>query len=265
MIHSFKNSERLRYRISNDIRELVFETKGSNDATREMLSNTIFATVFSAMITEVAFGSHEIGADWKSVLYLIFIFILFYVAIYFSYKAIRRKIHLFMEPRKIHSLDEGITHAIKTMKDFDNIACDSVLVAKDFKAQFEKLQCSGMNPNLQEYKDIKAFYLFEIMHYLGVASDKTKALVESSNLCIRTMNHAEGVDIFRAINILNIMNELDTFLDENLSKIDGYENQQDAINYQHKTIKEILELISAKITEIQKSTQQAALESKREL
>ncbi len=82
-------------------------------------------------------------------------------------------------------------------------------------------------------KNLKVFCYFEIMHYLMTACEKTKALVKNKEKCIKTLDESEGVDTFRVINILNIMQELDDFLDNNLEIIQDYNDQEEAIKYQH--------------------------------
>ncbi len=100
MINLFKNFERLRYRISNDIKELVTDSKSNLDNIKEELSNAIFATVFSAFVTEVAFNASSETIDWCSIIKMIAIFILLYIVSYGLYS--------FFYPRIIAFLKEGL-------------------------------------------------------------------------------------------------------------------------------------------------------------
>lgn len=236
MINSFKNFERLRYRIFNDIKSLVADSKSSNESMREEISNTIFATVFSAFITEVAFNNEEM-VKWCAICEMILIFVVVYIVSYLLYNLVHNKLVIFWEERKFHTIDKNVTAMIQIQKDFDNIACDSILVARDFKAAFENLR------NLEEDRNLKAFYLFEIMHYLGTACEKTKDLVSNKQQCIRTLAESEGVDVFRVENIIKIMQEMDEFLDRNLVVLYDYEEQKEAIEFQHNLIKRLIEKI----------------------
>lgn len=244
MVNSFKNFERLRYRIANDIKGLVADNRSSNDCMREEISNTIFATVFSAFVTEVAFNSNTQAVKWCTIIEMVLIFILVYIGAYWLYNKVHSKLVVFWGKRKIQTVDKSMVAMIQIQKDFDNIACDSILVARDFKLAYEnliKLEASG---NVDEDKNVKAFYLFEIMHYLGTACEKTKDLISNKEKCIRTLDESEGVDIFRVKNIVNIMKELDGFLDNNLSFLDDYVDQKTAIDYQHSLIKNLIDKIT---------------------
>lgn len=244
MINSFKNFERLRYRISNDIKNLVADNKSSNDCMREEISNTIFATVFSAFVTEVAFNSNTDTVKWCTIFEMILIFILVYIGAYWLYNKVHNKLVFFWEKRKIQTIDKSMATMIQVQKDFDNIACDSILMARDFKLAFENLKGLEASSNVEEDKNLKAFYLFEIMHYLGTSCEKTKVLVSNKEKCIRTLNESEGVDVFRVKNIINIMEELDDFLDDNLSTLDDYIDQKTEIDYQHRLIKGLINNIT---------------------
>lgn len=243
MINSFKNFERLRYRISNDIKNLVIDNKSSNDNMREEISNTIFATIFSAFITEIAFSSNVETVEWCGIVISILIFIIVYVVSYRVYNWAHKKLELFWGIRKLQTVDKSMDAMIQIQKDFDNIACDSILVARDFKIAFEKLEKDEENGDSGEDKNLKAFYLFETMHYLGTACEKTKDLVQNRQKCIRTLDESEGVDIFRVKNIISIIQELDVFLDNKLGVLVDYEDQREAINFQHKRIKELIDKI----------------------
>lgn len=239
MINSFKNFERLRYRISNDIKNLVVDNKSSNDSMREEISNTIFATVFSAFITEIGFSSSTETIEWCKIAIMILVFIIAYALAYWLYNFAHSRLVSFIERRKIQTVDKSMDAMIQIQKDFDNIACDSILVARDFKSAFEKQKKEEEN-GIEKDNNLKAFYLFETMHYLGTACEKTKELIKNQQKCIRTLDEAEGVDIFRVKNIISIMQELDRFLDDNLNTLDDYTDQKEAIDYQHERIKKII-------------------------
>ncbi len=248
MINSFKNSERLRYRISNDIKELVTDSKSNSDNMKEELSNTIFATVFSAFVTEVAFNTVSDSIDWCSIIKMIAIFILLYIVSYGLYSFFHPRIIAFLKERKLNVVDKSMDAMIKIQKDFDNIACDSILVARNFKLEYQRLKDSENSlEDIESNKNLKVFCYFEIMHYLMTACEKTKALVKNKEKCIKTLDESEGVDTFRIINILNIMQELDDFLDNNLEIIQDYNDQEEAIKYQHQQIKSLIQSINDNI------------------
>lgn len=226
MIDSFKNFERLRYRLSNDMRELASDSKESSDKLMEQIANTVFATIFSAFITKMAFGDGENGYNICMILKMIVLFVFIYVVSFVLYSFLYRKILKKWQERKIHSINSGMSAMIQIQKDFDNIACDSILMARGYKSAYEKL------PDIEENQNLKVFYYYEIMHYMDVACDKTRDLVKHKKDCIRTMNEAIGVDIFRVINIKNIMEEMIAFLNEKYIIVCDQDNQKEAVEYQ---------------------------------
>lgn len=231
MINSYKNFERLRYRIFNDMKDIYLKNKERSDDIKVQISNTIFATIFSAFITEVAFRNIDLNKNLISTLLLIFIFVFLYIISYISYNKIFNKIILFNNKTKLGTIDTSVEKMIQIQKDFDNIACDSILLCKNYKVEFENLISDEDNRNL------KIMYYYEIMHYLDTACEKTFDLVKNKNDCIRTLDKALGVDIFRVINLINIVKELETFLDINLNYVLINNNQNEAINFQLTSLK----------------------------
>lgn len=232
MINSFKNFERIRYRISNDINKLGIQNKDSNDSMEKELSSTVFASVFSAFLTEVALNDKMETINWCDILSCLLIFVIIYIVAFWVYKLITRKIKFFLGKRKHHKIDNSMENMIQIQKDFDNIACDSILVARDYRSAFENLKKLEEEGTAEKDNNLKAFYLFEVMHYMETACKKTKALVKHKDKCIRTLDEGEGADIFRVKNIINIMHEIDEFLNNNLRELEGYADQQKAIDYQ---------------------------------
>ena len=85
MIDSFKNFERLRYRLSNDMRELASDSKENSDSLKGQISNTVFATIFSAFITEVALKDNGNGYDFCMIMKMITVFVIIYITSYILY------------------------------------------------------------------------------------------------------------------------------------------------------------------------------------
>ena len=172
MINSFKNFERLRYRLSNDMREIALDTKGNADDIKGQISNTIFATIFSAFITEIAFKDNETGYNLGIVFLLILIFCSIYIVSYIAYNFLYNIFVTAWNKRKVNKIDNSADTMKQIQKDFDNIACDSILIAKDYIDAFSALSNDDSN------KSLKTFYFYEIMHYIDTACEKTKELVQ---------------------------------------------------------------------------------------
>lgn len=241
MIDSFKNFERLRYRLSNDMKNLVADSKGKSDDMREQISNTVFATVFSAFVTEMAFSSDDTSFNFLTILCQIALFCGIYILAYIGYNFIYIKIVEQWQKRKVNTLNTGTRMMIQIQKDFDNIACDSIIVAKGYEDLFSRLVNNSQNKNL------RTFYYYEIMHYINAACEITVELIENKSQCIRTMQEATGVDIYRVLNIKDIMEEIVTFLDNEFTNICGGSSQESTINYQLEQVKKQIKYIKDNI------------------
>ena len=231
MIDSFKNFERLRYRLSNDMRELASDNKENSDSLKGQMSNTVFATIFSAFITEVALKDNGNGYDFCMIMKMITVFVIIYITSYILYGFLYNKIMKIWKARKIYSINSGMDKMIQIQKDFDNIACDSILVARGYRNAYDELE------NIPSNKTLKIFYYYEIMHYLDVSCEKTEDLIKHKENCIRTMDEAIGVDIFRVVNIKSMMEELDGFLEGEFNNLCVDEHQKVAIQYQREQLK----------------------------
>lgn len=244
MVNSFKNFERLRYRLSNDIRQITSDNKETSDNLKEQISNTVFATIFSALITEVVFRDNGTGYDICKILKLVITFVLIYIISYMLYNYLYKQINQKLSERKIYSVTPDMISLIQIQKDFDNIACDSMLMAMDSKKAFQGLENTPENINLKE------FFYYEVMHYLDVTCDKTQDLIDNKDCCIRTINEATGVDIFRVINIKNIICELERFLDYEFPNVCKVEQRKET-EYQLQELKKKVRNISENCSKIQ--------------
>ena len=230
MIDSFKNFERLRYRLANDMKEIASDTKEISSDAKGQISNTIFATIFSAFITEIAFNTTEKNYNFYFIAFQIFIFCLAYIASYALYNFLFTKISIQIQKRKVNKIDTSALAMKQIQKDFDNIACDSILLAKGYVTAFKQLKKTKKN------KSLLTFYFYEITHYLDTACDKTKELVKYKPECIRTSQTSTGVDIFRVINLKNMMYEIKQFLDDEFEYICKNDVHKSEISYQHTQI-----------------------------
>lgn len=231
-MNSFKNFERLRYRISNDMERLLGDKESKSDDIKKELSNTIFATVFSAFITEIAFSDNVTEFGIKNIVLNITIFVIVYVVSYWGYNKSVEKISQYILQRRIHETAPTMRDSIEIQKDFDNIACDSIIVAKEFQEEF-----------IASENNLKKFYYFEVLHYIETASEKTQKLVENRN-CIRSADNEFGVDIFRIRNAVKLMEESVEFLKENFENVCKNDKEEELIDFRLKQVCRLIEEIS---------------------
>ena len=113
MIYSFKNIERLRYRISGDIERIIGNENVIKENTGEQISSTIFATVFSALISEIAF-SNAVGC-WAS-FFRVFCFTALYIVVHLAYGRAYRSIKRKLFVRKNHTIENTINKYQRILK-----------------------------------------------------------------------------------------------------------------------------------------------------
>ncbi len=218
---SFKNIERLRYRIYSDNRKFRIE----DGKITSNISKTIISTIISAFVTFVTgFMLAEKTVDspfvdllkekigWDALLFLGMLFIIiFFMALFFliyfvpvGIKA-TRMFHIYYVKS-----DEPDSEIIKK---YDNIACDSILIAWEYMEALEA--------NLAVVKPgyLSKNYYFEALHYLCTAYKFTKMVI-NHNACLQKQGRDEGIEYFRFVNNLKMMSVLKNFLENNKNVVD---------------------------------------------
>lgn len=198
MFHGFKNSEYLKFEIDTKIDLEMSKIKKSTLNSYTSVVASIFASFFSEVL--LSFLQTFIIIDnpvAKCFAYLgIFVagVIISFIVFYFLIK----KITTFINDRKIYRLGETEKHEI--IERFDNVACDSVIVAQNYKKYILEL-----NQGDSETKYLRDFYLYEIIHYLNKATGITIALLSEEDSCVTTENDNQKVDQFRIKNLVQFM------------------------------------------------------------
>lgn len=242
MLNSFKNFERLRYRIAVDIKQSLSDIQNEKNKSEDIISNTVFATLFTIFITDIAFEKVGNNYNWYKVVGLILLFIVLYILSFYVYGKLSPKVRKLYNEVRINKVNDTYDNMIKIQKDFDNIACDSILVANDYRDAFELLLVHD-----NENRTLLFFYYYELMHYLWSACEKTRLLVRHKEYCIKTIDKAIGVDLYRVKNINNMMNELIIFLEQNYIIVECNNDEKEIIKSQIDEIKKDISWISEKI------------------
>lgn len=209
MIDSYKNIERLRYRINKDLLMICAKIKKNSDEQRIMFFDECFSAVASSLaalfFTQATFEPLKDFLQFlyhiifqkslsASVLGIITANLSFFILLVISVQI--NNILISMKRRKRNRGPEGID-TIDYIKEFDNIACDSIIVSIEYKDMFEATTNN----------DEKTLYFLESVHYLETASVITAKLCSNSNN-IKCSGNIYGVDVYRVHNITGVMAEL---------------------------------------------------------
>lgn len=214
MISQYKNIERLRYRISNDIYDA---TKGTDNIFVRVF-RMVFSSIFSFYLSTASktiLGIEEkldkVSYAWfwqlivLSLIFVLFFGISFKMSSYAikAYNCIRR-----VGPRrsKLSMKDQR-----KATKDFDNIAIDSLLLVDEYIHEFSKIN------NAIESDVKKQYYLFEIIHYMLTACRFATPLITLKCIDYDGNEESHNIEEYRFKNFLNIMENQILFLDSKIS------------------------------------------------
>lgn len=232
MIDSYKNIERLRYRINKDILAIYADIKKNNEEQRIIFIEECFSAIVSSMVGLLL--SKESFVPLKNILHVFFelvfsctlpTYVSSFVALFLCILLLllvavgTNKILLFLKKKKRQSGMEGVD-TTDYIKEFDNIACDSVFVSIEYKDRFLETK------SLHE----KTLYYLESVHYLETASTIiTKLCADPQN--IKSSKNVLGVDVYRVHNMKAVMKELCNFLEKErqilaLSDVDKNEVQK---------------------------------------
>lgn len=246
MIDSYKNIERLRYRLNLDLSEI----KGSIDKNTSMWYEEMLVQISSAIISAMAAGvitSNGFSGlnDWFGVLFkkifsngtfssiiawvlCIIIFICVYILIFLLIELAIKKI-------KYNKKNKDVNRQIYKdyQKEFDNIACDSIFVAFEYKKEYN-------NPE-EKSNNIRLFFFYEVLHYLQTACFTTRDLCKFKDRYIKVGNDLEGVDIYRIYNMIDLMNEILAFLEVEKERIAIDEESKGKVEDEIKSIKNVIQ------------------------
>lgn len=212
MISEYKNIERLRYRLSNDISD----ASKSSDSIFKRIFRVVFSAAFSFYLSNASrtfFGigttNEKSNGQWiLALLILTLIFVVIFVVTYgifsflsFIYRNIKRVGRKSNE--KIRDSEKK-----KATKDFDNISIDSVMLVQEYIESYNKLS----NETSIDNDDQKQFYLFEALHYIDTACQYAKPIITLDCIVKAGYETSKYVDDYRFNNFLEILSKQIDFL-----------------------------------------------------
>ena len=202
MFSNYKNFDRLSYQLYNI--QLSFR-KADNEQLKKY-EVPIFSGIASAVITLTLNESVNM-CIFIRILMTIFVYLVSYFILGILFRGIGVVINELFPHNK--SIDENDT--VKYRKDFDNIACNSLIMALGYIENINHLK-SGQD-------NIRNMYIYEMIHYLETACTCTVRLISHKEYCINDGRLGEGVDKYRVTNALNIMNDIADFIDAVISSV----------------------------------------------
>lgn len=220
VIDSYKNIERLRYRIHNDLvmlgEEIKNNTNEQNSIFIEECFSAIASTIAALFLAEgtfdplknllLAIGKKILGHSIPEVVISIVAMVLCMLFLLLLSVQINKILLKLKKKKRVKRIEGHDT--TDYVKEFDNIACDSIFVSLEYRYAYE----DSDKPNE------KILFFIEVVHYLETAVDKTVKLCENSNN-LRTSQNVKGVDVFRVHSIKTVMLDLCVFLNQEINKI----------------------------------------------
>ncbi len=228
MFRGFKNSEYLKYTISNKIDQEFSQSRKDSSSYLIQIMSSIFtaaiASILSSTLNSLICIENQISKFFAILGITLVIIVLSYVLLYCLISVIHKEI----KERRILKLGYDDTHEL--IERFDNVACDSIIVV-------EKYLDDISNSTLKQ--EIKDYSLYEIIHYIRKATIITEAILNQRNKCISEKPDISKIDMFRVRNVVKILRiQINTIIDPSFKVSDN-------------TAKEAIVIIEKNITELE--------------
>lgn len=223
MIDSFKNIDRLRYKINKNLEDLCNKTIERIENQNVIFMNESFCAIASAMaafflgesilqpmnrgVAYIITRCLEITDDSLVFISNIISAIICSICLIFFAILLNKLLKIIVQKRK-NNKPEG-EDKINYAKEFDNVACDCIFVSLEYKELY--VRCNDLNE--------KTLYFLEIMHYLQKATKIIEVLCKRKELYIISRANVIGIEGYRVISVLNVMSDLRGFLWEEINAI----------------------------------------------
>lgn len=200
----YKNSELLRFHITEKIDELNETVERNGNYTFGEISGDIFASLIDLLIV-MLFGETEQGISGRNIL-ILFICIIIFLPIQKGHIWVKRK-YAERKKRK-HKLlnDFGGEETPKVIRQFDNVAFDYLLLCHDYINKFIA----------ENDKNIKEFYIHEIVYYCQNSIDRFSPIYTRQDLYVcNCKGENSKIETYRVNNFISIIKDIGGFINEN--------------------------------------------------
>jgi len=148
----------------------------------------------------------------KNIIMLIVVFIIGFLGSYFGFVCFLKLINRVKCSYKNYKHKDEAEYIKQLIDDFDHIACDNVLISKEFINHFYKEQ-------KRDDKKAATFAYYEALYYLKAASVKVKRVLDNGENCINNKNTVVALDIYRVTNLHSMMLDVFEFIKNNRNQI----------------------------------------------
>lgn len=221
MFKEIKHLELTRHHLIVKTRKLMDRRQSEETSSFDKLNGVIFSSAFSLFTTlllkflfidnnDRASLNQTVSASIFQVVLYFSLAIISYIVLYsiskICYNYISGKLKKFKAAVSTHCPDYSAQKNKELIDDFDHIALDNLLLA------YESIDEMKTASNTQ----IATFYFYELIYYLktavAITSDITSQFRQKN--CVNIEGNTDGVDLFRLINVQNMMSEIYMFIDE---------------------------------------------------
>ncbi len=200
-----KYIELLRFYITDKIGQINESVQDSIGSEIEEILSSLLSAVFSLYISSELI---LLNGFWGIVLKIVIIVIL-----YFLLKYLIKKLRRYRKSSKEETdADDGKitrTDAKSLVDKFDHIACDGILLSRDYFQKYDDIKVGKADNE-------RLFYLFEAFYYYKKALQIAALVVQYPESCFNNANNLNGISMYRFVNVYNSLKEIEEVLNESI-------------------------------------------------
>lgn len=218
-----KYIELLRFYVTDKIGQTTQSIKSSLSNDTEEMKSSILSAIFSLFISSEFIKINGYGGAFLKV----FIVIISYFSLKFVIKKIQRYRKTNKEQKAADESSLTKDEAKSLIDKFDHIACDGILLSRDYFQKYDDIQVGKADNE-------RLFYLFEAFYYYKKALQIAALVVKYPKSCFNNANNINGISMYRFINVYNS-------LDEIMGQLNGEIKSVEKIEYHSELSKEMLD------------------------
>ena len=208
MFSSFKNTELFRYFIRVDLNKGIDKIIKQNKSNFSLGAGSIFSGSFSILGTYFGMCPYRYS-NLRRIIQSTGLFVALFIIGLILFKG-GELIYAYIHNARKKEKGPSKEKVKEYIDNFDHIACDNILISKNFIMAYEDSKTS---------ENLKEFYFYEIIYYTKVSLDIIHKLLVNKNKCINDKEHTNRIHLFRLENSLNMLEEIYHFIDGNKTQV----------------------------------------------